>query len=241
MTFFVARCYHISMALQDEIRNEQKKLKDMTFSGKVRYILYYYKIHILVAILLLIVVVVFTKDWMRARRPAYLNAVAVNTVLSYDLEDGDILSDYVSFAGVDTKAYNCTIDTSLQMEIGAGDQMTMASQQKILGLFSAQEVDVIMAPEEVADYYAPDGAFIDMRTFLKEDEIKAFADAGYPVYYVADGGTSYPAGFYITDSQYLKNKGEHGTFIPEDLPVFAFASCIKNTDAALQLLEMITK
>ena len=36
------------MALSDEIKEEQKKVRDMTFSGKIKYNWDYYKIHIIV-------------------------------------------------------------------------------------------------------------------------------------------------------------------------------------------------
>ena len=229
------------MALRDEIRNEQKKLKDMPLSGKLKYIRYYYRIPILVGILAIILLIVFVRDWTRSSRPYFLHAVAINTILSYDEEYGDIGADYLSYASVDTDKYNCTIDTSLRMDLEGGDQMTMASEQKIMGLFSAGEIDVIMAPEEIVNYYASAGAFTDIRAFLSEEQIKSCEDAGYPLYYVSNENGTFPAGFYITDSAYLKKQGEHGTFIPEDLPVFAFTSCISHPDAAVKLLEMVTQ
>lgn len=228
------------MALSDEIKVEQKKVRDMTFSGKIKYIWDYYKIHIIVAIVVIAALSFFIRDWIRSSRPVYLNAEFMNTVLSYD-GDSDITSDFLEYAGVDSEKYNCAIETALNLQPGAGDQMTMASQQKILGLFSAGEIDVMAAPLEVMEFYAPEGAFADLRDLMTQEEIDALEQKGYPIYHATCEGKTYPAGFYIINSPYLQKISEHGTFIPESEPVFAFTSCIKNTDAALKLLEMITQ
>lgn len=228
------------MALQDEIKEEQKKVKDMSLKGKMSYIWDYYKIHIIIGLVIAGSLFVFIRDWVNASRPIYLSAVVLNTILDYE-GDSDIASDFRSYASVDSDTYNCTIDTSLRMELGGGDQMTMASEQKILGLFSAKEIDVMMAPEEIIEYYAPESAFIDIRTIMTPDQISAFENAGYPLYYATCEGQTYPAGFYVEKSAYLQRISEHGTFKKEDNPVFAFTSCIAHPEAAIQLLEMITK
>ena len=228
------------MALQDEIKKEQKKMKDMTLKGKIAYIWDYYKIHIIIGLVIAGSLFVFIRDWVKASRPVYLNAVVLNTILDYE-GDSDIASDFRSYAAIDPDTYNCMVDTSLRMEIGGGDQMTMATEQKILSLFSAKELDVMVAPEEIVEYYAPENAFLDIRTIISEDQIHTFESAGYPLYYATCEGQTFPAGFYVGSSAYLHKISEHGTFKEDDDPVFAFTSCIAHPEAAIQLLEMITK
>ncbi len=228
------------MALRDEIKEEQKKVKDMPLSGKIKYVLDYYKIHILVILLVVIFGVVFVRDWINNSKPTYLDAVVLNTILDYN-EDSDMAADLAKYANVDLEEYKITIDTTLQIDLESNTQMGMASEQKLLALFAAKEIDVFMAPEEVADFYAKEDAFSDIRSLLTEDEIKAFTDAGYPLYYATCEGATFPAGFYLNASDYLKRISEHGTFIPEDNAIFATTTCDQHPEAAVQFLRMITE
>lgn len=227
------------MALNDEIREEQKKVKDMPLSGKIGYIWDYYKLPIIIGIFVFIFIIVFIKDWIGNSKPVYLDAVALNTILDYDY-DSDMATDLANYAGIDPKEYRVVIDTSMQIDLERNTQIGMASEQKMLALFTAGEIDVMMAPEAVANFYAAEGGLSDIRTLLSDDEVKALTDAGYPLYYATCEGQTFPAGFYISNSEYLKRISAMGTFIPEDNAVFAITSCIKNPEAALQLLRMIT-
>lgn len=228
------------MALNDEIREEQKKVKDMPLSGKIGYIWDYYKLPIIIGIFVVIFIAVFVKDLISNNKPVYLDAVALNTILDYDY-DSDMATDMAKYAGIDPKEYRVVIDTSMQIDLERNTQIGMASEQKMLALFTAGEIDVMMAPEAVSNFYAAEGAFSDIRTILTDDEIKAFTDAGYPLYYTTYEGQTFPAGFYISDSEYLKSISAMGTFIPEDNAVFAFTSCNEHPKASIELLRMITE
>ncbi len=228
------------MALNEEIREEQKKVKDMSLSGKIGYIWDYYKLPIIIGVFVIIFFIVFVKDWIGNNKPVYLNAVALNTILDYDY-DSDMATDLAKYTGVDPKDYRIVIDTTMQIDLERNTQIGMASEQKMLALFTAGEIDVMMAPEAVANFYGAEGAFSDIRNILSDDEIKAFTDAGYPLYYTTYEGQSFPAGFYISNSEYLKRISAMGTFIPEDNAVFAVTSCDEHPEAVVQLLRMITE
>ncbi|MBO4901215.1 MAG: hypothetical protein J5518_00280 [Lachnospiraceae bacterium] len=227
------------MAIKDEIREEQKKFKDMPLKGKIGYIRDYYKFHILIGILVIIFGAVFLRDYIVNSRPDYLNAVMLNTILDY-AADSDITGDLAAYAGVDREEYKITIDTTMRIDLEHNDQMSMASEQKILALFSADEIDVMAAPLAIMDTYAPENAFSDIHAIMDDAQIKAMEEAGFPVYYATCDGQTFPAGFYIRDSVYLRDLSEHGTFVPEEEPVFAVTSRLKHPDAALQLLKMIS-
>ncbi len=228
------------MALKDEIREEQKKVKDRPLSGKIKYIWDYYKIHIIVGIFVVIFLAVFVKDWINNSKPVYLNVVALNTVLDYN-SDFDPEADLAAYAGIDPEEERVVFDTSMRIDLESNTQIGMASEQKILALFTAEEIDVMMAPEAIANFYAKEDAFVDIRTYLSDAEIKALSDRGYPVYYATCEGQTIPAGFYLNNSAYLKRISEHGTFIPEDNAVITFTYCNKHPEASLQLLRMITE
>ena len=50
------------MAVSDDIRKEKEKAKDMSFKGKLSYFWYYYKVHTIVAIVIIVFLCALIKD-----------------------------------------------------------------------------------------------------------------------------------------------------------------------------------
>lgn len=227
------------MALNDEIRQEHKKVKDMSFKGKIKYFWDYYKIHTIVGILVIIGIVVFIRDFISNNRPVYLDAVMINTILDYNDPKG-IDDDFAEFAKVDTEKYLLTIETGLSLNMELNDEMSMATAQKIMALLQAKSLDLLIAPEDVADYYAISDPYINIHNFLTDEQINKLTDNGYEIYYGVGEGVVTPAGFYIASSEYLQNKSEFGTFLEDANPVFAFTFCNAHPEASVELLSMFT-
>ena len=227
------------MALQDEIRQEHKKVKYMTFKEKVKYFWDYYKIHTIVGILVIIGIVVFIRDFINSNRPMYLDVIMVNTILDYEDPKG-IDDDFAEYANVDTEVYNLSIDTSSSISMEFNDEMSMAAAQKIMALFQAKSIDLLVAPEEIIDYYASSDAYDNIHNYLSDEQIATLEEKGYPIYYGVCEGVVVPAGFYIGASTYLQNKSEFGTFMEDANPVFAITFCDAHPEATIEFLNMLT-
>lgn len=227
------------MALQDEIKQEHKKVKDMTLKGKIKYFWDYYKIHTIVGILVIIGIAVFIRDFISSNRPMYLDAIMVNTILDYEDPKG-IDDDFAEYANVDRDTYNLSIDTSVSISMEFNDEMSMAAAQKIMALFQAKSIDVLVGPEEIIDYYAVSDAYDSIYKYLSKEQISLLEENGYPIYYGVCEGVVVPAGFYIGASEYLQNKSEFGTFMEDANPVFAITFCDANPQATIEFLSMLT-
>lgn len=227
------------MALQDEIKQEQKKVKDMPLKGKIKYFWDYYKIHTIVGILVIIGIVVFVRDFVKSSRPMYLDAIMINTILDYE-DPQDIGDDFAKYANVDTEKYNLVIETGASISMEFNDEMSMATAQKIMALFQAGTIDVLVGPEEIADYYAVSDAYGNIYTYLSAEQIATLEENGYPIYYGVCETAVVPAGFYIGRSDYLQNKSEHGTFMEDANPVFAITFCNEHPEATIEFLSMLT-
>lgn len=227
------------MALSDEIKQEHKKVKDMTFKGKIKYFWDYYKIHTIVGILVIIGLAVFIRDYVKNNRPMYLDAIMINTILDYN-SPTNIVDDFAEYANVDRDAYNLSIETGASISMEFNDEVSMATAQKIMALFQAKSIDLLIGPEEIIDYYASSDPYSNIHNFLTDEQIKTLTDNGYEIYYGVGEGVVTPAGFYIGSSEYLKNKSEFGTFMEDANPVFAFAFCNANPEHSVELLSMFT-
>ncbi len=240
------------MAIRDEIKKENIKLKDMPPKKKAEYIWEYYKIPIIIAVLAVIFIVTFVRDYRINKRPYYIDAIVINSDIAYSA-DNYILNDFIKYAGVDTKAYNIAVDTSIIMDEEKLDQMTMANSQKVMALFAAGELDVVIGPDSIMDQYGKMEAFRDISQVISDDRIKELSDAGFEVYQATayeedDQGNmvpvnTYPAGIYLDGSKYLASL-EEGAFATAKesgkRPVFAITASTERVDNSLKLLSMLT-
>lgn len=239
------------MALRDEIKKENIKLKDMPPKKKAEYIWEYYKIPIIAVIAAIIFIVTFTRDYRINKRPYFLDAIVINSDIAY-AADNYLLNDYIKYAGVDTKTYNIAVDTSIYIDEEKFDQMTMANSQKVMALFAAGELDVVLGPDSIMDSYGKMEAFMDLSEVLDEERIKELEDKGCEIYYTTvyeddENGTprpvrTYPAGVYLDDSGYLASI-EGGVFKTAQesgkRPVFAIAARSQRVENSLKFLAML--
>lgn len=240
------------MALKDEIKRENVKIKDMPFKKKAEYIWEYYKIPIIGLLAAVIFIVTFVRDYRINKRPYYLDAIVINSDLAYSATNY-LQDDYVKYAGVDTDTYNIAFDTSILIDEDKFDQMTMANSQKVMALFAAGELDVVMGPDSLMDRYGRMGSFMNLDPVISADLKKRLSDAGYEIYYATvyeddDEGNSvptdtYPAGVYLDKSAYLASLEEGAFKTANDAgkrPVFALAASSQRVENAMKLLSMMT-
>lgn len=228
------------MAMSDEIRQENQKMKDMTFKGKCGYIWDYYKVPIIAGIIIIILGTIFVRDFIEGRKPEYISAEMVNTVFYYD-ETPTILEDFINYAQIDTKEYNIGIETTGQIDPEGYDQGTIAMREKLMAYYSSHSMNVLIAPEEVVKLYDELGAHEDITGIFTQDEIDSYVERGYDIYYANEEGKIYPAGFYIGNSEYLKNQCSRGAYLEEQKPVFTFPVGLEEHEHAKEFLEFITQ
>ena len=66
------------MAMRDEVREQQNKLKGKTFKEKLNYFWDYYKVHTIASVFAIIVISVFVKDIVTNKDNAF-SAVILNS------------------------------------------------------------------------------------------------------------------------------------------------------------------
>lgn len=234
------------MAINDEIREQTKKLSDMTFRKKISYIIYYYKVHILVAIFIIILLTSLIHTIV-SHKESLFSCVMINS-LPYDSSFTTLKEDFSSYAGIDLDEYDVNIDCTMNMNYTETDQMTYGYAQKILALLNAGDVDVFIADQPVIDNYAQISAFADLEKALPDD-LKQQLSGKFDYYYYeyTDEDTNetslIPIGLYIYDSNILKNcydrDGVHGMYAEKTNPIFCITSTGKNSENAIRFLQYL--
>ncbi len=161
-----------------EIRNEQKKaLKDMSLKGKLMYFWDYYKVHTLVALLLIGVVVGITRDIINAKDYIFYASM----INSYNLDSEAIASDFAAYADLDTEKYNCYIDTSSTLDLDSFSEYDIATTQMLMALVQTGDLDVMVSNADIFTNYAESEMFLDLRTVYTEEELAPYKDHLYYV------------------------------------------------------------
>ncbi|MBR4671299.1 MAG: hypothetical protein IKO84_11950 [Butyrivibrio sp.] len=161
------------MSIYEEIRDQQKKLKDQDFKTKWNYFWDYYKIHVIVGLIVLIAIIATVRSFILTK-PNALYAVLLNS--GYEVTREELENGYMDYAKVDRSEYGCLIDTSSSFDQTHIDQMTLATSQKIMANVAAQEIDSLGGDVTTFAYYAAQDVFMDLRNIFSEDELSAFGD-----------------------------------------------------------------
>ncbi len=195
--------------ISDEIRQQQKKLKDMTFSEKLKYIIYYYKWHILIISAILIFTVSFIHDYVTRKDEVFFLEVINSSVPS--TEAPDLVEAYTaSVEDFDPKKEKMTADYSY-IDLKNADYLSVTNDQKIVAMLTAGTIDAMIAPPDVTDKYIATECFMDLRDILPKDLMQRLEDEDYKYYYAkikddnAGNVTEVPIGVIISDTPVMKS------------------------------------
>lgn len=238
------------MPVIDEIREEQKKFKNMTLKEKAGYIWDYYKIHIIVSIFLIIFAVMMTRDIYRNSMPVHLNAIVVNSNFTYDSE-ASLPIAYVNYADIDTKKENYMIDYSMHIIPENFDQTGLAYQQKIMAMFASNELDIMIADRPLIESFADVDAYVNLEEFLPDDLKQELEDKGYTYYTypneqtvsdanaIAENREPAPVGIHMKNCTRMNEDGDFGTYFEESDPIFTIAINSERRENAIEFLRFL--
>lgn len=165
--------------VRDEIRAQQEKTKDMSFKGKLSYFWYYYKVHTIVAVAVIILTASFLHTVLTQKDYCF-NGMMLN---AFRLSDTVLEERFSEYAQLDTENYECFIDTDSSLSQLRSSQYDMASSQKIIAITQTGELDAVVFDSLVFSDFAMSGMFPDLRTIFSEQELMPYRDFLYYVDY----------------------------------------------------------
>lgn len=164
------------MSVHDEIREQQKKTRDMSTKGRLEYFWYYYKVHTIVAISVISLAVMFLYQYATNKDYGFYAAL-INANSSGSQEPwGD---EFARYAGIDTDEYLSYIDTSILSSESNTSQYTIAAAEKLVAMLQTGIVDIIVADTETFEGYAQNEFFADLTQLLPKDLLEKYQDCLY--------------------------------------------------------------
>ncbi|MCR5403319.1 MAG: hypothetical protein K6E91_05780 [Butyrivibrio sp.] len=201
------------MSVNEEIREQQKKLKDMTLKARIAYFWEYYKIHTIIAVAAIIFIVTIVRD-IANNKPYALYAMFINveaTDSQYALQDG-----FAEFAGIDTAGEAVLVDTNANFLSSTTDSSAVATSEKAMAVISAKTLDVMLADENSFAHFAGQETFMPLTEYFSQDELKElsgrifYMDQSLIDYLMSDQYTDYIlTNKYDESNKYAKLAAEY--------------------------------
>lgn len=160
------------MPLMDEFREQREAIKNKPFKEKFSYYWGYYRVHFFAVVFTLVFGSFFIHDIVTAKDYAFY-AIFVNSVMSQD--DAAFMDEFSEYMELNTDKYQTMVDSSLRIS-ETFDEITMASQQKIMAIIAAQEVDTMLSVPNIFADYADNHTFHDLRTVLTAEQLEKYQD-----------------------------------------------------------------
>lgn len=189
-------------SLKEEIKQQQKQaLKGKTLKDKIAYILFYYKKHIIIGIIVTCVVVSLVNRIITHKTNA-MSLALVNCNREVDYES--FVKQYFESTGLDDK-YEMSVDPTYVMVNGRLDYQL---EQKFFLATASGQIDVVIAPATFFDAFAKMGYMRDLSELLTDEELKEYESILHEVLLDDEhGGKAEISGLEVTNMKTVVRDG----------------------------------
>lgn len=211
-------------------RTTREKLKTMNRKEKAEFIVEYYGINIVVAVVLISVAIGLVVHFA-CKKENVLSVYVVNTTQGdCPGDDSAFYADFLKRNGVNPDKVDISISANLSVSVDAQDSASQTNIQMIQTQLMANSVDVFFAHE---DFFKSLGEFeylADLNDYLPADVLKKYKD---DLVYIKglDSGKTYPVGIRLKNNKWIKKTGWY-----KDEVVVGIADNAKDGDLATALV-----
>ena len=222
-------------SFRSEFKSELAKLKEMTFMGKVSYLVTYYK-HWLFIFLILCLAGFYVGDLIiQAGKETVLVGFFPND--DWDLFNASRLEEdyFANFPLEDHQ--NVYFDDNLYIDLnGKATEYTTSSNSKIMAYQSNQDLDFLLTPAYLFEHYSGSLPMYDFRELLPADMAAELEE--YFIYAEYEGVTG-AYGLDMTRCRYVEGAG--ATEIPEitDTYILFVPITAPRTDALVEYIRFL--
>ena len=159
------------MAVWDDIKKQHKKVRKKGFKAMLSYFWDYYKVPTAVILIVAIFSFYLIRD-MASNLPYGFYAMMINATLHPDGEE--IGDDFAQYARIDTSSYDVLVDTNQTLSTGTYNTYDVSTQERIMAITAAGDLDVMIADQSVFEQYARNDYMTDLRDLMSEEELQKY-------------------------------------------------------------------
>ncbi len=215
------------MPVMDEFKKEREAMKNGTPKEKLSYFWDYYKWHVIVGSIVVILAISLIHQMATRKETAFYACLLNASEKEYTEDKTKYTGAFAEYAGIDTDTCDILYDSSIRT--GTGSALDYESSQKLMVYIASAEIDVMVSDFESLRNYAYQGNFLDLRDFLSEEQLKKYQDS---IYYI-DGAVmrELETASETFDYEYVPSYGDPrrpenmeepipaGIFLKEDCPL----------------------
>ncbi len=229
-----------------EKRERSERFRRMDRKQKLQYIWDYYKIPIIVVIVLILATTSIVRDRLNAKKTV-LYVAMLDSNASYVMES-NLLDDFTaSLEGFDADREQMVINADYDTESKGMTGFTFI--EKTVADYSADIIDATIAPKEAIEKYADHQAYGDLSGLLPKDVFEKLQAGGYEMirHTYEDPATGeryeYVAAVNVSDSPAIKAgftdlEGEKKDYFDGDC-YYAISPNTENMDNCVAFLEYL--
>jgi|GEM_PF-5103709 len=210
--------------LNDEIKQQQEKLKDAPFKEKARYFWYYYKLHVIIITCVIVTIGCFLYQYFSKKEAAFTCVTLNADTRVIELQEfEDALASYMN---INPRRQDVIIETQLNIldsENAFANEDAYYSQMRLQSMFAASEVDALAAVSEKTEAYAAEGLYLDLREVLGSELYEQLAQRNLIYICMNQNNEPVPVAVKISESDIFKSLGIY------DSDKNIYAGCVLNT------------
>lgn len=165
--------YESDMTSKEKRELEMKKLKSMTFGQKIGYLWEYYRIWLVVLVVVIMLISLFVTMYQNSQKVNLMTLGVANSSITSD--STEITDELIEMLGTGDKHETATVDTSYYFN----DDVELTDPNIIMKfstMVAAQSMDVLICSENVMKYYSEQEMYLKPSEYLSSDQIAAMGD-----------------------------------------------------------------
>lgn len=218
------------MKIKEQIRRDREAMAGLDRQGKMLFLWDYYKIPILAAVCVLVLVLITMATSAGSKQKA-MYAVLVNTSSSQGSREA--LDALLERGGVDMTGRQIDVMADLRLGWAFDESGDIQTVQVLAALFGISGLDVFAADEPVFERYAEQDAFLDLSLFIDRQALERHGDDLY--YYQTEEGQTVLGGVTFHAGSPLHEAG----YYSEDVVVGIAANAQNMEEAVIFLRQLL--
>lgn len=215
-----------------QLQEEHVSFKDISFKKKLEYIWDYHKWKILITLAIVSVLCSAIPAMIENHKEVALYAAFINTQLT-DTSNHPLMMDFIEAKDIDMEGKRTVLDCSMIINHNNPDQYSMTSSQKMMAMFGADTMDVVVQDIDTCQQYAALGGYMDLEEVLSAELLAKHKDK---LLYTdgSENAGSHAYGIDVSESPVLK---EQEAYI---IPAY-FSICVNTSqqENAVKFLEYL--
>ena len=180
---------------REEFRQEKEKMKKMSGKDRVWYLWNYYRVPILIGLVVLFLLCEAAGAFWRSRQDCMLYCVFLDQTLTQEEAASRLKEDFYTHEDFSGRQI-LTFDFSIHMteDQAYGDASVIVFQS----LLATQTVDIVILRQDTLEQFRDQNIFLDLEEVLPEELLNRLG--GSICYAANSSGNSVPMGLYLKDS-----------------------------------------